>query len=213
MPVLSETHDEHGITSAAVLKPPVWARKAIRFAPGTVFVGTQKSGGSKKGPYDVTIELHAVETETFSGYFTILSLTPANPRLVTFFQAEVVSSSEGFLTGKWGATFENDTKHWAKLPGFTSEHARAFKEGTDMDLRDSATIFFRLKEEFLVPDHKDRSISGISWSGFYYCALDREDGGQMRGIYFAGDRNTAAFQSFLLTLDKSERGSPSYAFR
>ena len=41
----------------------------------------------------------------------------------------------------------------------------------------------RWKEQFLVPDHRVRSISGASFSGFYYICLNKRTG-VIDGLYF-----------------------------
>ncbi|KAI9006927.1 vacuolar import and degradation protein-domain-containing protein [Hyaloraphidium curvatum] len=188
--------------------PPV-----VPIEPGTAFVGLQRSGDRS---YNVKITVNTVEGARLSGSFSISNLAPSCPTLTTFWEAEVISSVQAFRTGKWGATEEIDLIHWRRLgPCFEAngfEAAFLGSEGEPPDFHQSPVIFMRLKEEFLIPDHRASCISGVSFQGFYYISFERRSRA-LSGVYFFP--TSAAFQSFSLTPDDSllRTGLPSYSFR
>lgn len=68
----------------------------------------------------------------------------------------------------------------------------------------------RWKEEFLVPDHRVKEITGASYEGFYYMAFDV----RLRtweGFYF--HRNSEDFQSITLSQKASNCPAPHYEYR
>jgi hypothetical protein len=105
-----------------------------------------------------------------------------------------------FVTRKWEADAEVDRQHWSKFPAF-----QAYKKllqddpkakGTDYDWNTSDFIFMRWKEQFLVPDHKIKSISGASFAGFYYIVFQKSTG-MISGLYYHS--HSEWFQHLLLT--------------
>jgi hypothetical protein len=79
--------------------------------PGACFRGEQRSGIHS---YDVVVRIKHIDLKaaTLSGYLHIHGLTTDYPELTTFFEAELIGNRYSFLTRKWGASEEIDTRHW-----------------------------------------------------------------------------------------------------
>ncbi|KAK4690072.1 glucose-induced degradation protein 4, partial [Tremellales sp. Uapishka_1] len=147
--------------------------------PGSIFRGTQTSGRSA---YEVEIKFLDVSfpTSTLCGYLSISHLTDTHPHLTTFFTAEIIGPHYGFLTGeRFGATEHDDMRHWGRFEQFRRPATRADMIRPELLLRDPIGkqrerdfVFLRIKERFLVPDHKVKDISGASFAGFYFAMLD-----------------------------------------
>jgi hypothetical protein len=67
----------------------------------------------------------------------------------------------------------------------------------------------RWKEQFLVPDHKIRSLQGASFAGFYYICFDATTQ-TIEGYYY--HQNSEWFQHLLLK-HVPEKSSASFEFR
>lgn len=206
MPVVNEGVLDENVT---ILKPPPPPTTPLSpFAPGSVFVGSQKSANDRA--YDVRIEILEHSEDKITGYFSIEDLSPSYPTLTTFFEGELIQNVDGLRTRRWGATEAIDAKHWSRFPAF-EPYEEAFQKGLSVDLRGARAVFIRIKEHFLVPDHKQRLVNGgISFAGFYYAVFDRKSQ-ELNGIYF--HTTTSSYQSFTLKPDWSDRGSASYSFR
>lgn len=153
--------------------------------PGSRFTGTQQSVRQR---YDVQVEIKYVDMrESFlCGYLKIQGLTDDHPTLTTYFEGEIIGSKYGFITQHptWGVTDKIDLSHWAKFPAFRPFQKQARKTGfVPMDLSNRENIFMRWKENFLVPDHRVRTINGASFEGFYYICFNQVRG-EVNGIYF-----------------------------
>jgi hypothetical protein len=127
-----------------------------------------------------------------SGYLTIAHLTDAHPQLTTFFTGEIIGPKYGFITGsRFGATEHDDMRHWGRFEQFRRPATRGdmirpellFRDPLpdrtrgETRARDRDFLFLRIKERFLVPDHKVKDISGASFAGtshvwhFYHAAI------------------------------------------
>ncbi|OCF44100.1 hypothetical protein I317_02054 [Kwoniella heveanensis CBS 569] len=154
--------------------------------PGSVFKGSQTSGRSA---YEVEIRLLNVNfaASSVSGYLSISHLTDTHPHLTTFFDGEIIGPHHGFITGtRFGATEHDDMRHWGRFEQFRRPSTRADMVRPELFFRDPLPdrskgetrakerdfVFLRIKEKFLVPDHKVRDISGASFAGFYYAMVD-----------------------------------------
>ncbi|WVQ93653.1 hypothetical protein IAU59_000729 [Kwoniella sp. CBS 9459] len=154
--------------------------------PGSVFKGSQTSGRSA---YEVEIRLLDVNfaESSVSGYLSISHLTDTHPHLTTFFTGEIIGPHHGFITGtRFGATEHDDMRHWGRFEQFRRPSTRADMVRPELFFRDPLPdrskgetkakerdfVFLRIKEKFLVPDHKVRDISGASFAGFYYAMVD-----------------------------------------
>ncbi|WWD16382.1 hypothetical protein CI109_100808 [Kwoniella shandongensis] len=155
--------------------------------PGSVFKGTQTSGRSA---YEVEVQLLDVNfaESTLSGYLSISHLTDSHPHLTTFFTGEIIGPKYGFITGsRFGATEHDDMRHWGRFEQFRRPATRQDMVRPELFFRDPVPdrsrgemgkgkerdfVFLRIKERFLVPDHKVRDISGASFAGFYFAMVD-----------------------------------------
>ncbi|WMV52265.1 hypothetical protein MTR67_045650 [Solanum verrucosum] len=105
---------------------------------------------------------------TLSSDPTNESLAP--PKVVTFWEGEIVDTKNyTFFTGKWGATSEDDIKHWTKFPSFSpllvSSQSFFFKcrlrlgTGPEWDHRTGTGRFDRVVDRYR--DEPDRNY----WDG------------------------------------------------
>ncbi|GAA5980864.1 hypothetical protein JCM5350_003734 [Sporobolomyces pararoseus] len=145
--------------------------------PGSTWVGVQRSG---RNSYDVKVKIDTVDIEsgTLAGTLEIKHLTPELDSLVTFFEGEIVSETgPGFLTSNYGATKEDDMRHWRRFPPFTRNRLEQQMAGKNLNLRGASKkpyLFMRWKERFVLPEHKVDAIHGASFAGLYYVCLDFE---------------------------------------
>ncbi|XP_069547441.1 glucose-induced degradation protein 4 homolog [Brachyistius frenatus] len=176
---------------------------------GSKFRGHQKSKGNS---YDVEVVLQHVTMEDsyLCGYLKIKGLTEEYPTLTTFFAGEIISRKRPFLTRKWDADEDVDRKHWGKFQAFY-QYAKTFNSD-DFDyehLNHSDYIFMRWKEQFLVPDHTIKDISGASFAGFYYICFQKSTA-TIEGYYY--HRSSEWYQSLNLT-HVPEHSAAIYEFR
>ncbi|EPQ10143.1 Developmentally-regulated GTP-binding protein 2 [Myotis brandtii] len=118
------------------------------------------------------------------GYLKIKGLTEEYPTLTTFFEGEIISQKHPFLTRKWDADEDVDRKHWGKFLAFY-QYAKSFNSD-DFDyeeLKNGDYVFMRWKEQFLVPDHTIKDISGASFAGFYYICFQKS-AASIEGYYY-----------------------------
>ncbi|ERE67709.1 Vacuolar import/degradation protein Vid24 containing protein [Cricetulus griseus] len=118
------------------------------------------------------------------GYLKIKGLTEEYPTLTTFFEGEIISKKHPFLTRKWDADEDVDRKHWGKFLAFY-QYAKSFNSD-DFDyeeLKNGDYVFMRWKEQFLVPDHTIKDISGASFAGFYYICFQKS-AASIEGYYY-----------------------------
>jgi glucose-induced degradation protein 4 len=99
------------------------------------------------------------------GYLRIRGLTDDWPELTTYFDAQIIGSRYGFLTGDWGASEQEDMTHWARFPAFQKIKQEIRGPHHTIRDRDRDCVFMRWKERFLVPDHRVRDINGASFAG------------------------------------------------
>uniref|UniRef100_A0AAZ3RQ71 Uncharacterized protein n=1 Tax=Oncorhynchus tshawytscha TaxID=74940 RepID=A0AAZ3RQ71_ONCTS len=132
------------------------------------------------------------------------------PTLTTFFAGEIISRKRPFLTRKWDADEDVDRKHWGKFQAFY-QYAKTFNSDEfDYDeLKNSDYIFMRWKEQFLVPDHTIKDISGASFAGFYYICFQKSTA-TIEGYYY--HRSSEWYQSLNLT-HVPEHSAAIYEFR
>ncbi|KAG7265368.1 hypothetical protein CRUP_004456, partial [Coryphaenoides rupestris] len=162
--------------------------------------------------YDVEVILQhvTVEDSYLCGYLKIKGLTEEYPTLTTFFAGEIISRKRPFLTRKWDADEDVDRKHWGKFQSFC-KYAKCFNSD-DFDyeaLSNSDYVFMRWKEQFLVPDHTIKDISGASFAGFYYICFQKSTA-TIEGYYY--HRSSEWYQSLNLNHVR-EHSVPIYEFR
>ncbi|XP_025283941.3 glucose-induced degradation protein 4 homolog, partial [Canis lupus dingo] len=198
-----------------VFSPPAngWKRRpgvaTSLLYSGSKFRGHQKSKGNS---YDVEVVLQHVDTGNsyLCGYLKIKGLTEEYPTLTTFFEGEIISKKHPFLTRKWDADEDVDRKHWGKFLAFY-QYAKSFNSD-DFDyeeLKNGDYVFMRWKEQFLVPDHTIKDISGASFAGFYYICFQKS-AASIEGYYY--HRSSEWYQSLNLT-HVPEHSAPIYEFR
>uniref|UniRef100_A0A8C6TL59 Glucose-induced degradation protein 4 homolog n=1 Tax=Neogobius melanostomus TaxID=47308 RepID=A0A8C6TL59_9GOBI len=126
------------------------------------------------------------------------------------FAGEIISRKKPFLTRKWDADEDVDRKHWGKFQPFY-KYAKSFNcDGFEYEaLERSDYIFMRWKEQFLVPDHTIKDISGASFAGFYYICFQKSTA-TIEGYYY--HRSSEWFQSLNLDIIQ-EHSLPIYEFR
>ncbi|KAF8343962.1 vacuolar import/degradation protein Vid24, partial [Cantharellus anzutake] len=150
---------------------------------------------------------------TLCGYLRIQNLTQDYPVMTTYFDAEIIGHRFGFLTSNdWGATEQDDLKHWGKFPAFRMLKNELKRPGLTISEQERPVTFMRWKERFLVPDHKTKEINGASFAGFYYVAIKESSGGDpatMTGFYF--HPYSEPYQQLSLT-HIPERTSSSFEF-
>jgi hypothetical protein len=85
--------------------------------------------------------------------------------MTTYFDAEIIGTHHGFMTGKWGATDAEDLTHWARFPAFRQMRHEVEGPRQTLPARERSVIFMRWKERFLVPDHRVQDVTGASFAG------------------------------------------------
>ncbi|XP_029293921.1 glucose-induced degradation protein 4 homolog [Cottoperca gobio] len=176
---------------------------------GSQFRGYQKSKGNSYA-VEVVLQHVTVEDSYLCGYLKIKGLTEEYPTLTTFFAGEIISHKRPFLTRKWDADEDVDRKHWGKFQPFY-KYAKSFNSD-DFDyesLDNSDYVFMRWKEQFLVPDHTIKDISGASFAGFYYICFQKSTA-TIEGYYY--HRSSEWYQSLNLNHVR-EHSMPIYEFR
>lgn len=92
-------------------------------------------------------------------------------------RGEIVSETgPGFLTANYGATKEDDMRHWRRFPPFTRNRLEQQMNGPNLNLRGASKkpyLFMRWKERFVLPEHKVDAIHGASFAGLYYICESR----------------------------------------
>ncbi|KAJ2890301.1 hypothetical protein IWW38_004210, partial [Coemansia aciculifera] len=89
-----------------------WPTSCHHLYSGSKFSGTQSNGTRS---YSVTVTLKYVDmgVPELCGHFTIRGLTSELPKLTTFFDAQIVgSSNHSFVTNQWDASVDTDRTHW-----------------------------------------------------------------------------------------------------
>jgi hypothetical protein len=188
----------------------IYSYRKFCLYPGSTFKGYQKS---TKAQYEVKVVIKDIRLEEsfLCGYLTIMGLTDDYPELTTYFETEIIGRKHSFVTGKWEADEDVDRQHWQRFEAFQEimTHYNQNNIKNLHDVIDDDIIFMRLKEQFLVPDHRVRSINGASFAGFYYMCADIKQG-CINGFYY--HINSELFQK--LTLEHvAEKNSSSYEFR
>lgn len=155
---------------------------------GALFPSTTTQDTNNRA-YNVHVQLQTVDLrqDYLCGYLTIDELTDQYPRLTTYFDGYVIAGLTGnhsFVTRGWGADETVDVEHWRKFAPFR----QAMDQGEQVSVRQMDDVFrvdqeqickrqcrylfMRWKEQFLVPDHRIRSVQGASYDGFYYIMYD-----------------------------------------
>lgn len=135
-------------------------------------------------------------------------LTANLPSITTYFEGEIIGTRYSFHTGRpsWGAGEKTDLTHWSRFAAFAPlKSAVKSHRHHDPDFASRDTIFMRWKEQFLVPDHRQKDLEGASFDGFYYIAFDQRRA-TIDGIYF--HNNSEKFQRLELTHQQQQPWRP-----
>jgi hypothetical protein len=93
-----------------------------------------------------------------------VNLTEDYPELTTYFDAEIIGPRFGFIAPReWGSSETEDLAHWSRFSPFRSLKQSNVLKRPNFIIRGrhrNGTTFLRLKERFLVPDHKLKEIAG-----------------------------------------------------
>ena len=154
--------------------------------------------------YTVTVKLQYVDMEQdyLCGYLTIDDLTQDYPHLTTFFDGDIIGGMKrknSFCTHRWGADERIDAEHWCRFDVFRrvmeANNVQSVREMDSLMCNndnpgDTKYVFMRWKEQFLVPDHRVKSVHGASYDGFYYVMYDATKE-QIEGYYYhdSSERN------------------------
>jgi len=156
------------------------------FRPGSTYRGAQTSD---KSVYQVEVVLKYVDLSASfcCGFLKIEGLTDKHPTLTTYFESEVIGTKYSFHTAHpdWGTTEKTDMQHWQRFPAWQRPERSGARRRDYHDPRfaDREDIFMRWKEQFLVPDHRQRDIPGASFEGFYYICFNQVEG-VITGTYY-----------------------------
>ncbi|KAL0347334.1 UNVERIFIED_CONTAM: Transcription factor CYCLOIDEA [Sesamum calycinum] len=135
------------------------------------------------------------------GTMEALNVPMADTPVVTFWEGEIVDTKNyTFFTGKWGATAEDDIKHWTKFPSFSPLLSQVEVDGgKSLDLSIYPYIFMRWKEQYFVNVGTD---CGLTIAGFYYVCFSCSDG-SINGFYYdPNSRITTLTQTIKLALER-----------
>mmetsp|Transcript_34123 Transcript_34123/g.96699 ORF Transcript_34123/g.96699 Transcript_34123/m.96699 type:complete len:232 (+) Transcript_34123:739-1434(+) len=180
--------------------------------PSQHFQGVQRVAHSGASPTDedwyvnVSIITSDFKAATVFGTMEAENVPHTRSPVTTFWEGEIVDNIRNtFYTAKWGASADNDMKHWSKFPSFLEikDDVRKFN-GRCQALSTYPFIFMRWKEKyFLNASHE----SGLTIAGFYYVCLNRLTGTIM-GYYY--DPNSSPFQK--LELHQKPQGTAGHSF-
>ncbi|MCD7464052.1 hypothetical protein HAX54_051971 [Datura stramonium] len=176
---------------------------------GQAFSGTQNvSSQQKDEAWRVNVRIQGCDLDHgyLCGTMEALNVPMADTPVVTFWEGEIVDTKNyTFFTGKWGATSEDDIKHWTKFPSFSPLLSQVEVDaGKSLDLSNYPYIFMRWKEQYFVNVGTD---CGLTIAGFYYVCFSCSDG-SISGFYY--DPNSSPFQK--LELKSTNEGRLGFSF-
>ncbi|KAG0152183.1 hypothetical protein CROQUDRAFT_315097 [Cronartium quercuum f. sp. fusiforme G11] len=155
-----------------VTRPPVSRKDGF----GPLRASSRWSGHQRSGArsYSVSVRiLHLdLQTGSGSGLLEITGLTEKWPKLVTFFDIEIVGAHHSFMTKSWGATPQSDHAHWSRFPHYRRARSLERVRRVGDQAAYQPFLFMRWKERFLDGNPQRREIEGASFAGFYYVCLD-----------------------------------------
>ncbi|KAF3643161.1 putative delta-1-pyrroline-5-carboxylate synthase-like isoform X1 [Capsicum annuum] len=173
------------------------------------FSGTQNvSSQQKDEAWRVNVRIQGCDLDHgyLCGTMEALNVPMADTPVVTFWEGEIVDTKNyTFFTGKWGATSDDDIKHWTKFPSFSPLLSQVEVDGgKSLDLSNYPYIFMRWKEQYFVNVGTD---CGLTIAGFYYVCFSCSDG-SINGFYY--DPNSSPFQK--LELKSTNEGRLGFSF-
>ncbi|KHN76114.1 Glucose-induced degradation protein 4 -like protein [Toxocara canis] len=176
--------------SAQIYDPPLPLGRPPNSLPrGYLFCGARFRGvqRSRNHRFDVEVVIQDVDLADarLCGTLHTKGLTAQLQELTTFFQGEIISEKHSFLTNKWDADVEADLNHWQKFTGLKEKYGNAIMSNSFdySKLLDDSVMYMRWKEHYLVDENSSRDVTGASFAGFYYIAMD-ELKGEITGFYY-----------------------------
>ncbi|KMV66421.1 vacuolar import and degradation protein [Encephalitozoon cuniculi EcunIII-L] len=146
------------------LKPSMYLREALALENGARYRGEQlTNGGSFK--IEMNIDVVDIQQELICGTFEIHNLTDRYELLTTYFEGEIIGNIYPFTTEEYSMT-NPDIIHWKLFPEWRGEYV--YKPGS-YNIKKSNFMYIKIKELFLLPDPRLKSIPGASIDGHYYC--------------------------------------------
>ncbi|KAL8526884.1 hypothetical protein ACS0TY_015941 [Phlomoides rotata] len=177
---------------------------------GQAFSGTQNvSSLQKDEAWRVNVRIQGCDLDHgyLCGTMEALNVPMADTPVVTFWEGEIVDTKNyTFFTGKWGATQEDDIKHWTEFPSFPPLLSQVEADGgKSLDLSSYPYIFMRWKEQHFVNVGTE---CGLTIAGFYYVCFSCSDG-SINGFYY--DPNSSPFQKLELKFTNDGRSGFSFS--
>jgi len=134
------------IATPIYLPPPQPTTGRGPLHSGSTWEGVQRSGRSS---FRVKVSIDQVDYHkgTCCGLLTISGLTPQLDNLTTFFEGEIVTGDRfGFKTLRYGASPEDDLKHWNRFHQFRNHKPKLEGEKWNYSSDNQPAIFMRWKE-------------------------------------------------------------------
>lgn len=170
----------------------------------------QHKDANNKWRVNVVIQGVDLLNGTVCGSMEALDVPKAVAPVVTFWTGEIIDNINHFFrTRRWGASLENDVKHWKRFKAFEQVlHLVSSDSADQLDLSQSRFIFMRWKEIFFVSAGEE---CNLTIAGFYYVCMDRHTGAVL-GYYF--DPKCQPYQRLQLNAVASSHGYafPDYSF-
>lgn len=148
---------------------------------GALYSGEQLTN---TGSFKIEMKIDSIDLdqEIMYGTFQIYNITDKYELLSSFFESIIIGSKHSFNET------ESDTVHWGMFPEWRSNIS---------NINNSEFIYMKIKELFLLPDPKIKSIPGASIEGFYYCCYYKKLDCFAGHYYFENSTNQVSQQILL----------------
>jgi glucose-induced degradation protein 4 len=169
--------------------------EALALENGAKYKGEQlTNGGSFK--VEMTIDVIDLGQEFLCGTFEIHNLTDKYELLTTYFEGEIMGNLYPFTEEECSSS-NPDIIHWGLFPEWRTEYAY---NKDAYDIKGSNFLYIKIKELFLLPNPKLRSVPGASIDGHYYCCYYKNLDCFAGHYYY---KNTSNLVSQQLLLDRA----------
>ncbi|CAI9098284.1 OLC1v1034908C2 [Oldenlandia corymbosa var. corymbosa] len=144
---------------------------------GQAFSGTQNvSTLQKDEAWRVNVRILGCDLDHgyLCGTMEALNVPMADTPVITFWEGEIVDSKNyTFFTSKWGATSEDDKKHWTKFPSFSPLLSQVeIDGGKSLDLSSYPYIFMVMRKCVFIPESEFFRASLFSINLSSLCCRD-----------------------------------------
>lgn len=169
---------------------------------GAVYSGEQLTNS---GSFKIEMKIDSVDMsqEYMYGTFKIHNLTDKYDLLSSFFESVIVGNKYKFTEDNLDDT---DTVHWGMFPEWRNEILNP-----EYIINESDYIYMKIKELFLLPDPKVKSIPGASIDGFYYCCYYKKLDCFAGHYYFKNSTNQVSQQILLERVHVKNSQQASFA--